>query len=61
MILAAALITASINSEIDLAGLSKRSRAVPATSVICGISTVGYRFVGGGRLTAAHADLALTA
>ena len=46
MILAAAILTASINVEIDLGALFKRAAAVQSPTVTCGISTVGYRFVG---------------
>src|SRR5687768_9554475 len=46
MILAAALLTASISVEIDLGALFKRANAVQSPAVTCGISTVGYRFVG---------------
>jgi len=46
MILAAAILTASISVEVDLGALFKRAKAVQATNVTCGISTVGYRFVG---------------
>ena len=46
MILAAAILTASINVEIDLGQLFKRSRAAQEPAVVCGISTVGYRFMG---------------
>ena len=46
MILAAALLTASISVEVDLGALFKRANAVQAPTVTCNISTVGYRFVG---------------
>ena len=47
MILAAALLTASISVEVDLGALFNRATSVQAASnVTCGISTVGYRFVG---------------
>ena len=36
----------AVSREIDLGALFKRARAVEATTVTCGISTVGYRFVG---------------
>jgi hypothetical protein len=45
IILAAAILTASISVDIDLTRLIHRT-AVKAPSVTCGISTVGYRFVG---------------
>lgn len=46
MILAAAILTASMSVEVDLGALLKRSKAVQSPAVTCGISTVGYRFVG---------------
>lgn len=46
MILAGALLLASINVEIDLGALFKRPKAVQATTVTCSIATVGYRFSG---------------
>ena len=46
MILAAALLTASISVEVDLGALFKRAKAVQTPAVTCNISTVGYRFVG---------------
>lgn len=46
MILAAAILTASISLEADLGALFKRAKSVQAPTVTCGISTVGYRFVG---------------
>src|SRR5262245_36081094 len=45
MILLAAALTAAINVEIDLGSLIHRT-AVKTPEVTCGISTVGYRFVG---------------
>lgn len=45
MILLAAALTAAINVEIDLGALIHRT-AVKSPHVTCGISTVGYRFVG---------------
>ena len=46
MLLLAAALTASLNVEIDLGALVRRAHAVEARNVTCGISTVGYRFVG---------------
>lgn len=46
MILLAAALTASINVEIDLGALFKRANQTQSAQVTCGISTVGYRFVG---------------
>lgn len=46
MILAAAVLTAAISIEVDLVALFKGARAAETSSVTCGISTVGYRFVG---------------
>lgn len=46
MILASALLLASINVEIDLGALFNRAKAVQETTVSCGIATVGYRFSG---------------
>src|SRR5688500_6393987 len=43
---AAILLAASINDEIDLGLLFKRASAVQEPNVVCGISTVGYRFMG---------------
>jgi hypothetical protein len=45
MILLAAVLTASINVELDLGALLHRN-AVKQPTVTCGISTVGYRFSG---------------
>ena len=45
MILLAAVLTASINIDIDLSALIHRT-ASKAPQVTCGISTVGYRFTG---------------
>lgn len=45
-ILLAAVLTASINVEIDLGALVRRARTVETPTATCGISTVGYRFVG---------------
>jgi hypothetical protein len=46
MLLATVLLTASINVEIDLGALFRRANKVQSPAVTCGISTVGYRFVG---------------
>ena len=46
LLLAAAVLTTSINVEIDLGLLLGRARQVQEPSVTCNISTVGYRFVG---------------
>lgn len=46
MIVAAAILTASISLEVDLGALFKRAKAVESPGVTCGISTVGYRFMG---------------
>lgn len=46
MILTTALLLASMNVEIDLGALFKRSKAVQTSAVTCGIATVGYRFSG---------------
>ena len=46
MILAAAVLTAAISIEVDLVALFKGARAAETSAVTCGISTVGYRFVG---------------
>ena len=46
MLLLAAALSASINLEIDLGALVRRAQPVQSPSVTCGISTVGYRFVG---------------
>ena len=46
MILAAAVLTASISLEVDLGQLFKRAKAVEEPTVTCNISTVGYRFIG---------------
>ena len=45
MILLAAVLTASINIDIDLTDLIRR-HTEKQPKVTCGISTVGYRFVG---------------
>jgi hypothetical protein len=45
ILVAAALLTASINVELDLGALIHRTTAKQPT-VTCGISTVGYRFSG---------------
>ena len=45
MILVVALLTASIQVEIDLGPLFRANAQRPG-KVVCGISTVGYRFVG---------------
>jgi hypothetical protein len=45
MIVLAAILTASINIDIDLTALIHRT-AAKAPQVTCGISTVGYRFSG---------------
>jgi hypothetical protein len=44
--LAALVLTASINVDIDLGALIRRNQQVQAPAVTCGIKTVGYRFVG---------------
>jgi len=44
MILAAAVLTASISVDIDLTGLFRRAK--PAPKATCNIVTVGYRFRG---------------
>ena len=46
MLLLAVALSASINVEIDLGSLVRRANSVQAPSATCGISTVGYRFVG---------------
>src|SRR5215212_1458979 len=46
MLVLAIALTASINVEIDLGALVRRANKVQSPSVTCGISTVGYRFVG---------------
>lgn len=47
MLLLAAVLTASINVEIDLGALFRRANAAESSpGVTCNISTVGYRFVG---------------
>jgi hypothetical protein len=45
MLLLAAVLTASINVEIDLGALFRKANA-QTPAVTCNISTVGYRFVG---------------
>lgn len=44
--LAAILLTAAINVDIDLGALIRRTQRVQAPAVTCGIKTVGYRFSG---------------
>ena len=44
MLLAAAVLTASISVDIDLSGLIRRANQSPKAT--CNISTVGYRFRG---------------
>jgi hypothetical protein len=46
LLLAAAVLTTSINVEIDLGALLGRAKQVQEPTVTCNISTVGYRFVG---------------
>jgi len=46
MLIAAAVLTLSVNLEIDFTALMKKSRAVEVRGLTCGIRTVGYRFVG---------------
>ena len=46
MLIAVAVLTASINIEIDLAKLFGVNRNRKAPAVTCGIRTIGYRFVG---------------
>lgn len=46
LLLAAAVLTTSINVEIDLGALLGRARKVQEPAVTCNIATVGYRFVG---------------
>jgi len=47
LIAAAALsLTLSVNLEIDLTALMKKSRTAEVKGLTCGIKTVGYRFVG---------------
>lgn len=47
MVLLAAMLSASINVEIDLRALVGRANKVQNNpAVTCGISTVGYRFTG---------------
>lgn len=46
MLLLAAVLTASINVELDLGALFRRANSVQSPGVTCNISTVGYRFVG---------------
>ena len=46
MLLLAAALTASLNVEIDLGSLVRRANDVQVKGLTCGISTVGYRFVG---------------
>lgn len=45
MLIAAAILTASINIEIDLGSLFRAHRTKSPT-VTCGIKTVGYHFMG---------------
>ena len=45
MLIAAAVLTASMNVDLDLSVLVKRNQ-VKETKVTCGIVTVGYRFRG---------------
>jgi hypothetical protein len=45
VILLAAVLTASINVDIDLSRLVRKAQSAPA-QVTCGITTVGYRFRG---------------
>jgi hypothetical protein len=44
MLLAAAVLTASISVDIDLSGLIRRANQAPKAT--CNITTVGYRFRG---------------
>lgn len=46
MLLLAAALSASLNVEIDLGSLVRRANDVQVRGLTCGISTVGYRFVG---------------
>ena len=46
MLIAALALTAAINIEIDLNALLARGQRPTAPEVTCGITTVGYRFVG---------------
>lgn len=46
MLLAAAVLTASISLEIDLTALIRRNQTSSDPRVTCGITTVGYRFRG---------------
>ncbi len=46
MVLLAAILTGSINLEIDLTALVRRANQPQSPAVTCNISTVGYRFSG---------------
>lgn len=46
MLIAAAALTLALNLEIDFTALMKKARKAEVRGLVCGIKTVGYRFVG---------------